>query len=50
MPQSIATSSLGQLLVRLREIVETFLRSECREERHRRRVAKIEAIERSYSK
>jgi ribose 5-phosphate isomerase B len=35
---------------RLREIVETFLRSECREERHRRRVAKIEAIERSYFK
>jgi ribose 5-phosphate isomerase B len=35
---------------RLREIVETFLRSECREERHRRRVAKIGAIERSYLK
>ena len=35
---------------RLREIVETFLRSECREERHRRRVEKIEAIERSYLK
>ena len=35
---------------RLREIVETFLRTECTEERHRRRVAKIEAIERTYSK
>jgi ribose 5-phosphate isomerase B len=35
---------------RLREIVEVFLRTECTEERHRRRVAKIEAIERTYSK
>jgi ribose 5-phosphate isomerase B len=45
--------TLGARLVdpaRVREIVETFLRSECREERHRRRVAKIEAIERSYAK
>jgi ribose 5-phosphate isomerase B len=35
---------------RMREIVEAFLRSECTEERHRRRVAKIEAIERAYSR
>jgi RpiB/LacA/LacB family sugar-phosphate isomerase len=31
--------------VRMREIVETFLTTECTEERHRRRVRKIEALE-----
>ncbi len=31
--------------VRMREIVETFLTTECTEERHRRRVKKIEALE-----
>lgn len=35
---------------RVRDIVETFLRCECSEERHRRRVAKIEEIEKAYSK
>jgi ribose 5-phosphate isomerase B len=35
---------------RLRDIVETFVRSECSEDRHRRRVAKIEAIEKAYVK
>jgi len=35
---------------RMRDIVETFLRAECSEERHRRRVAKIEAIEKAYAK
>jgi hypothetical protein len=29
----------------MREVVEAFLRAECTEERHRRRVAKLEAIE-----
>jgi ribose 5-phosphate isomerase B len=35
---------------RMREVVEAFLRAECTEERHRRRVAKIEAIEQGYLK
>lgn len=35
---------------KVREIVETFLTAECTEERHRKRVKKIEAIERSFLK
>jgi len=35
---------------RLLEIVETFLSARCTEERHRRRVSKIKAIEESYLK
>lgn len=35
---------------RMREIVETFLSAACTEERHVKRVRKIEAIERTYSK
>jgi ribose 5-phosphate isomerase B len=35
---------------RAAEIVETFIRSACTEERHARRVGKITAIEQSYSK
>jgi ribose 5-phosphate isomerase B len=36
--------------VRMREIVEVFLSAECREERHARRVGKIDAIEKAYLK
>ena len=37
-------------VVRMREIVEVFLSAECREERHLRRVGKIDEIEKAYLK